>query len=78
MWSLRAARVVTARADCERRDGEALKRRDGCPDRVPADSVGSIIAHEEVVIEPSRAFFRAVEPEAKRNSAFRARFPWVG
>ena len=49
--------------------GEVQKRRDGFPDRVPADSVGSIVAHEAIVFEPSRAFFRAVEPEAERNNA---------
>ena len=51
--------------------GEAQKRRDGVPDRVPADSVGSIVAHEAIVVAPSRAFFRAVEPEAERNNASR-------
>ena len=52
--------------------GEVQKRRDGFPDEVPSNSVGSIVAHEAIVIEPSRAFFRAVEPEAKRNNASRA------
>ena len=33
--------------------GEAQKRPDGFPDEVPADSVGSIVAHEATVIEPS-------------------------
>ena len=50
---------------------EVLKRRDGFFDRVPADSVGSIVAHEAIVTELSRAFFRAVEPEAERNNASR-------
>ena len=49
--------------------GEVQKRRDGFSDEVPADSVGSIVAHEGIVIEPARAFFGAVEPEAKRNNA---------
>ena len=31
-----------------------------------------IVAHEAIVIEPARAFFRAVEPEAERNNASRA------
>jgi len=31
-----------------------------------------IVAHEAIVIELSRAFFRAVEPEAERNNASRA------
>ena len=31
-----------------------------------------------IVVEPARAFFRAVEPEAERNNASRAaRRPWV-
>ncbi len=51
--------------------GEVQKRRDGFPDQVPAYSVGSIVAHEAIVVEPARAFFRAVEPEAKRNNGFR-------
>jgi hypothetical protein len=51
--------------------GEVQKRRDGFTDQVPADSVGSIVAHEAIVVAPSRAFFRAVEPEAKRNNASR-------
>ena len=51
--------------------GEAQKRRDGFSDRVRPDSVGSIVAHEAIVVELSRAFFRAVEPEAKRNNASR-------
>ena len=52
--------------------GEVQRRRGGFHDRVPADSVGSIVAHEAIVVEPSRAFFRAVEPEAERNNASRA------
>jgi len=52
--------------------GEVQKRRDGFPDQVPPYSVGSIVAHEAIVVELSRAFFRAVEPEAKRNNALRA------
>jgi hypothetical protein len=52
--------------------GEAQKRRGGCSDQVPAYSVGSIVAHEAFVVEPARAFFRAVEPEAERNNASRA------
>jgi len=52
--------------------GEVQKRRDGCSDEVLADSVGRIVAHEAIVVEPSRAFFRAVEPEAERNNASRA------
>ena len=52
--------------------GEVQKRRDGFSDRVPADSVGCIVAHEAIVVEPSRAFLHAVEPEAKRNNASRA------
>jgi hypothetical protein len=31
-----------------------------------------IVAHEAIVAELSRAFFRAVEPEAERTNAFRA------
>ena len=52
--------------------GEVQKRRDGFSDQVPSDSVGSILAHEAIVVELSRAFFRAVEPEAERNNASRA------
>jgi hypothetical protein len=52
--------------------GEVQKRRDGVPDQVRANSVGSIVAHEAIVVAPSRAFFRAVEPEAERNNASRA------
>ncbi len=52
--------------------GEVQKRRDSVPELVPADSVGSIFAHEAIVIALSRAFFRAVEPEAERNNASRA------
>ncbi len=59
-------------ADVSGAIGEVQKRRDGLPDEVPSDSVGSIVAHEAIVIEPSRAFFRAVEPEAERNNASRA------
>ena len=51
--------------------GEVQKRRVGYSDQVPSDSVGSIVAHEALVVEPSRAFFRAVEPEAKRNNGSR-------
>ena len=53
--------------------GGVQKRRDGCPDQVPPDSVGSIVAHAAIVIELSRAFFRASDPEAERNNASRAR-----
>jgi hypothetical protein len=35
-------------------------------------SVGCIVAHDAFVVEPLRAFFRAVEPEAERNNASRA------
>jgi hypothetical protein len=52
--------------------GEVQKRRDSVPDEVPANSVGSILAHEAIVGALSRAFFRAVEPEAERNNASRA------
>ncbi len=51
--------------------GEVQKRRDGFSDQVPSDSVGSIVAHEALVVEPPRAFFRPAEPEAKRNNGSR-------
>jgi hypothetical protein len=55
-------------ADYERRDIDAQKRRSGFADQVRPTPVGSIFAHEAIVVGTLRAFFRA----ANRRPAVQA------
>ena len=67
-----AGPVVPARADCERRDRRQHKNAaTAFLTKSPQTPLGAVVAHEAFVVEPSRAFFRAVEPEAKRNNGSR-------
>jgi hypothetical protein len=51
-------RFLQRLADYERRDTDAQKRRNGLIEPIRPTPVGSISAHEEIVVGPLRAFFR--------------------
>jgi hypothetical protein len=69
---LTARSLFAGLADYELRDTEAQKRRSGLPGRVRPTPVGSISAHEEIVVGTMRAFFRpstsSGRPEHRRGT----------